>query len=61
MSCSSFNPDPSTPGDETVFITGDDLGNNIILAVVPLQQGNYNADPYFTNENIRWRSLVVRF
>jgi hypothetical protein len=46
---SLLDPVPNRFGDETVFITGDDAGNNIILAVVPLRGGGvYDAPGYFT-------------
>ncbi|MDW8222490.1 MAG: hypothetical protein RMJ82_06035, partial [Gemmatales bacterium] len=57
VALSLFNPDLASPGEETVYIVGDDLANEIIVAVLPLSQGAYSAPPYFTNVNFtggRW-------
>jgi hypothetical protein len=58
VALSLFDPTPGVPGDEIAYIVGDDLSNNIIVAVLPLEtlpdcydaEPNANGNPYFDHE-----------
>jgi len=65
VALSLLDPTPGVPGDEIAYIVGDDFGNNIIIAVLPLNGPSdfYDARPdpkgndYFTGEQFqdgRW-------